>query len=30
MSPEAEVIWLRIVLQLLREDAIIDKMRRSA
>lgn len=27
MSVEAELIWLRFVLQLLREDIIVDNMR---
>lgn len=27
MAIESEVVWLRLVLQILREDAIVDRMR---
>jgi hypothetical protein len=30
MSVEAEVVWLRFVMQMLREDAVIDAARAAA
>jgi hypothetical protein len=30
MSVEAEVVWLRFVMQMLREDAVIDAARATA